>query len=607
MASTQISKILIANRGEIACRVMRTAKRMGIATIAVYSDADADALHVREADEAVHIGPAPASESYLVIDKIIEAAKATSADAIHPGYGFLSENPAFVRACEDAGITFMGPSADAMEAMGLKDAAKALMSEAGVPVTPGYQGDNQDPDFLAEQASEIGYPVLIKAVAGGGGKGMRKVEAAEDFKAALASCQREAASSFGNDHVLIEKFIASPRHIEVQIFGDTHCNVIHLFERDCSVQRRHQKVIEEAPAPGMTEDVREAMTEAAVRAAKAVNYVGAGTVEFIVDGSGPLRTDGFWFMEMNTRLQVEHPVTEEITGLDLVELQIRVARGESLPSQDSLSIDGHAIEARLYAEDPETDFTPSVGRLHHFKRPDDIRIDTGFEPGDHVSRHYDPMIAKLIVHANTREEAIDGLRRATAKTSTYPVKTNAAFLQAILKTDDFRNAKLDTSFIATHDLTGKQLRLEKLAKRIGPVPQAGVFGSVSGWRINGPRQSVMHAYVDGEVMELPLRPGQGKTGIIRVGNRAVHIGMPSDLLDAALGADNVTAPMPGKVIAILVEPGETVTADQPLVILEAMKMEMTLKSPRDGVVETVSAEAGALVDDGAALVKLEEA
>lgn len=602
----EIKKILIANRGEIACRVMRTANRMGIATVAVYSDADADAQHVKQADEAVHIGPAPAAESYLVIDKIIDAAKATGADAIHPGYGFLSENPAFVRACEKAKITFIGPSAEAMEAMGLKDAAKALMSEAGVPVTPGYQGEEQDPDYLAQQAEEIGYPVLIKAVAGGGGKGMRKVEKASEFKSALASCQREAASSFGNDHVLIEKYIASPRHIEVQIFGDQDGNVIHLFERDCSVQRRHQKVIEEAPAPGMTADVRSAMTEAAVRAAKAVNYVGAGTVEFIVDGSGPLRTDGFWFMEMNTRLQVEHPVTEEITGLDLVELQIRVARGESLPDQSALSIDGHAIEARLYAEDPETDFTPSVGRLHHFKRPDNIRIDTGFETGDLVSRHYDPMIAKLIVHARSREEAIDGLRRATAKTSTFPVKTNAAFLQAILKTDDFKSGKLDTSFIANHDLAGKQMRLEKLAKRIGPKPTSGVFGSISGWRLNKPPRTVMHAYVDGEVTELPLRKGDGKRGIVRVGNRAVRVGMPSDLLQDALGADTVTAPMPGKVISILVKPGETVEAEQPMVILEAMKMEMTLKSPREGVVEAVNTETGALVDDGAALVKLEE-
>lgn len=601
-----ITKILIANRGEIACRVIRTARKMDIATVAVYSDADRDALHVRQADEAVHIGPAAAAESYLLIDRIIGAAKQTGADAIHPGYGFLSENPAFVRACKAAGIIFIGPSAEAMEAMGLKDAAKDLMIKAGVPVTPGYQGDNQDPDYLAEQAEKIGYPVLIKAVAGGGGKGMRKVEAPSDFKAMLASCQREAASSFGNDHVLIEKYILSPRHIEVQIFGDSHGHVIHLFERDCSLQRRHQKVIEEAPAPGMTDDVREAMTQAAIRAAQAVDYVGAGTVEFIVDGSGALRKDGFWFMEMNTRLQVEHPVTEEITGLDLVELQIRVARGEGLPEQSDITMSGHAIEARLYAEDPETDFTPSVGRLHHYRYPDDIRVDTGFEIGDLVSRHYDPMIAKLIVHQPTREQAIDDLRRATAKTSTHPVITNAPFLNAILKTDRFRSGDVDTGFIAAHNLTGHALRLEKLAKKIGPKASSGPFGSLSGWRLNKPSRTVMHAYVDGDVTELPLRAGKARRGIVHVGDRAVNVGMPSDLLQSALGANAVTAPMPGKVISILVRAGDTVSADQPVAIIEAMKMEMTLKAPRDGVVAEIGAEAGALVDDGQALVTLED-
>ena len=362
---SKISKILIANRGEIACRVIKTARKMGIRTVAVYSDADAKALHVRMADEAVHIGPSPAAESYLVIDKIIEACKKTGADAVHPGYGFLSENPDFARRLKKEKITFIGPAAESMEAMGLKDAAKDLMIKAGVPVTPGYQGDNQDPEFLKKQAGEIGYPVLIKAVAGGGGKGMRKVDNAEDFIDALASCQREAKSSFGNDIVLIEKYITSPRHIEVQVFGDTHGNVVHMFERDCSLQRRHQKVIEEAPAPGMTDKVRTAMTTAAVNAAKAVNYVGAGTVEFIVDGSGALREEGFWFMEMNTRLQVEHPVTEMITGLDLVELQIRVAQGEKLPPQKDIAMNGHAVEARLYAEDPANDFPAECGTIEY--------------------------------------------------------------------------------------------------------------------------------------------------------------------------------------------------------------------------------------------------
>lgn len=604
---TKITKILIANRGEIACRVMRTANAMGINTVAVYSDADRDALHVRMADEAVHIGPAPAGESYLVIDKIIAAAKETGADAVHPGYGFLSENPAFVRACQAANIIFIGPSAEAMEAMGLKDAAKDLMTKAGVPVTPGYQGDNQDTDHLAQQAQEIGYPVLIKAVAGGGGKGMRKVEAPAEFKAALASAQREAASSFGNDVVLIEKFIQSPRHIEVQVFGDALGNVVHMFERDCSLQRRHQKVIEEAPAPGMTDAVQDAMTGAAVRAAQAVNYQGAGTVEFIVDGSGALRTDGFWFMEMNTRLQVEHPVTEEITGLDLVEWQIRVAQGEALPDQNDITMSGHAIEGRLYAEDPDADFTPSVGRLHLFSLPTSARVDTGFERGDLVSRHYDPMIAKLIIHAKNRKSAIRALSTACAQTATLPVKTNAAFLQACLDHQDFRVGKIDTSFIATHDLTVLSDRVDALAKSLGPKPGIGPFGQIDGWRLNLPPRTVHHAYVDGEVVELPLRRGHGvNRGHLRTGNRGAIVGAPADLLAAALGADTVIAPMPGKVISLLVKVGDTVTADQPLIILEAMKMEMTLKSPRNGVVAEVNATTGELVTDGDALVSLEE-
>lgn len=600
-----IKKILIANRGEIACRVIRTARKMDIATVAVYSDADRDALHVKMADEAVHIGPAPAIESYLVIDKIIKAAQDTDADAIHPGYGFLSENPAFVRACEKANIIFMGPSAEAMEAMGLKDAAKDLMSKAGVPVTPGYQGDNQDADFLARQAKEIGYPVLIKAVAGGGGKGMRKVEEAKDFKEMLSSCQREAASSFGNDHVLIEKFISSPRHIEVQVFGDSHGNVIHLFERDCSLQRRHQKVIEEAPAPGMTDDVREAMTSAAVRAAKAVDYVGAGTVEFIVDGSGALKTDGFWFMEMNTRLQVEHPVTEEITGLDLVAWQIRVARGEALPEQSEIKMCGHAIEGRLYAEDPETDFTPSVGRLHLFNLPDDLRIDTGFERGDLVSRHYDPMIAKLIASGEDRDAAIRTLSNGCAETATLPVKTNAAFLQACLDEPDFRSGDISTSFIATHDLTAPVDDRDELASLLGPRSGRGPFGQIDGWRLNKPARTLHHTYVDGEVMELPVREGEAVKHHTHVGNRAYTLGVPADRLEDALGSDSIIAPMPGKVISVSVSVGESVSEGQTLIVLEAMKMEMAMKAPRDGVVAEVAFESGALVNDGDALVALE--
>jgi 3-methylcrotonyl-CoA carboxylase alpha subunit len=403
-----ITSLLIANRGEIACRIIRTARQMGIRTVAVYSDADATALHVRQADRAVHIGPSPARESYLVGEKIIAAAKATGAEAIHPGYGFLSENAEFAQSVIDAGLIWVGPIPASITAMGLKDAAKTLMAEAGVPVTPGYMGENQDPAFLAERAAEIGYPVLIKAVAGGGGKGMRKVDDAADFVEALASCQREASSSFGNAHVLIEKYIQRPRHIEVQVFGDKHGNIVHLFERDCSLQRRHQKVIEEAPAPGMDEATREQLCASAVRAAKAVDYVGAGTIEFIADASDGLRADRIWFMEMNTRLQVEHPVTEEITGVDLVEWQLRVASGEALPKrQDELSINGWAMEARLYAEDPAKGFLPSVGTVDYFRIGEHhlVRIETGVELGSEISPFYDPMIAKIVTHSKTREFA----------------------------------------------------------------------------------------------------------------------------------------------------------------------------------------------------------
>src|SRR5215208_693428 len=421
--------LLIANRGEIACRIIRTARRLGIRTIAVYSDADAKALHVRQADEAVHIGPSPARESYLCGHKIIAAAKATGAEAIHPGYGFLSENADFAQAVIDAGLVWVGPKPDSIRAMGLKDAAKKLMTEAGVPVTPGYLGEDQDPKRLKEEADAIGYPVLIKAVAGGGGKGMRRVDAPGEFEDALESAKREAASAFGDDRVLIEKYILSPRHIEVQVFGDSHGNVVHLFERDCSLQRRHQKVIEEAPAPGMDAETREAVCGAAVRAAQAVNYENAGTIEFIADASEGLRADRIWFMEMNTRLQVEHPVTEEITGQDLVEWQLRVASGEKLPKkQDELSITGHAIEARLYAEDPAKGFLPSVGKLEHFDLGEENRIETGVEEGDAISPFYDPMIAKLVARGDNRAEAIGDLATILDEVEIWPVHTNAGFL-----------------------------------------------------------------------------------------------------------------------------------------------------------------------------------
>src|SRR3954470_8848452 len=433
-----IRSVLIANRGEIACRIVRTARRLRVRTVAVYSDADRHALHVREADAAVHIGPSPARESYLVGDRIIEAARATGVEAIHPGYGFLSENADFAEAVAAAGLVWVGPKASSIRAMGLKDAAKKLMAEAGVPTTPGYLGEDQSPDRLQREADSIGYPVLIKAVAGGGGKGMRRVNASGEFGEMLASCKREAASSFGDDRILIEKYVERPRHIEVQVFGDSHGNVVHLFERDCSLQRRHQKVIEEAPAPGMDEATRAAVCGAAVKAAQAVSYVGAGTVEFIADASEGLRPDGIWFMEMNTRLQVEHPVTEEITGQDLVEWQLRVASGEPLPvGQDALRINGHAIEARLYAEDPANGFLPSVGRLEHFDLGADGRIETGVEEGDAISPFYDPMIAKLIATGDDREEAIGALAAIVDEAEVWPVRTNAGFLFNALLQSDF--------------------------------------------------------------------------------------------------------------------------------------------------------------------------
>ncbi|MCW5689054.1 MAG: carbamoyl-phosphate synthase subunit L, partial [Pseudolabrys sp.] len=445
--------VLIANRGEIACRIMRTAKRMGMRTIAVHSEADANALHVKLADEAHLIGPAPAAQSYLVSEKIIAAAKAAKAECIHPGYGFLSENTAFAKACADNGIVFVGPPPAAIEAMGLKDRAKALMEKASVPVVPGYHGDKQDPQFLKRKAYEIGYPVLIKAVAGGGGKGMRRVDKHADFDDALEGAMREAQNAFGDARVLIEKYITAPRHIEMQVFADTHGNAIHLNERDCSLQRRHQKVIEEAPAPGMSAALRAEMGAAAVAAAKAAGYVGAGTIEFIADGAGGLKSGGFWFMEMNTRLQVEHPVTEAITGLDLVEWQFRIANGEPLPlKQDQVPLEGHAVEARLYAEDPEKSFLPSTGRLIalDFPAAEGLRVDTGVETGDEVTPFYDPMIAKLIAKAETRGEALDRLADALDATVVIGPRSNAGFLAALARAPDFRNGEFDTGFIDAH-------------------------------------------------------------------------------------------------------------------------------------------------------------
>jgi len=609
-----IQSLLIANRGEIACRIIRTAREMGIRTIAVYSDADAKALHVREADEAVHIGPSPARESYLIGDKIIAAAKATGAEAIHPGYGFLSENAEFAQAVADAGLVWVGPKPSSITAMGLKDAAKKLMAEAGVPVTPGYMGENQDPAFLAEQAAEIGYPVLIKAVAGGGGKGMRKVDAAADFLDALASCQREAAASFGNDHVLIEKYILTPRHIEVQVFGDTHGNVVHLFERDCSLQRRHQKVIEEAPAPGMDEVTRADLCAAAVRAAKAVDYVGAGTIEFIADASEGLRADRIWFMEMNTRLQVEHPVTEEITGVDLVEWQLRVASGEPIPlAQHELSINGWAMEARLYAEDPSKGFLPSIGTLELFQLPEHIgRVDTGVYEGAAVSPFYDPMIAKVIAWGDDREEARELLSEMLEDSAIWPVKTNSAFLINALDHPDFVAGTVDTGLIG-RDGDAMTAEPEPTKQALTNAAMALVPRSLqSGFRLNAPDVRTAPFLLDGKRVEVELHgPGSEQPAPAMLVAEAGSVWQlapwrAEGSAGAAAGDGAILSPMPGKVIAVEVAAGDKVIKGQKLLTLEAMKMEHSLTAPFDGVVAELNAAAGAQVQVEALLVRIEK-
>ncbi|WP_276591654.1 acetyl/propionyl/methylcrotonyl-CoA carboxylase subunit alpha [Sphingomicrobium nitratireducens] len=613
--------LLIANRGEIACRVMRTAQAMGIRCVAVYSEADAKALHVRMADEAVCIGPAASSESYLKGDRIIAAAKETGAEAIHPGYGFLSENAEFAEAVIDAGLIWVGPKPASIRAMGLKDAAKKLMAEAGVPVTPGFMGEDQSAKTLAKEADAIGYPVLIKAVAGGGGKGMRKVDDAKDFGDALESVKREATSSFGNDVVILEKWIESPRHIEVQLFGDSHGNVIHLFERDCSLQRRHQKVIEEAPAPGMSEETRRDVCAAAVRAGQAVNYEGAGTVEFIADASEGLRADRIWFMEMNTRLQVEHPVTEEITGVDLVEWQLRVAAGEPIPvEQDDLVIDGHAIEARLYAEDPATGFLPSTGRLDHFDLGDEGRIETGVEEGDMISPHYDPMIAKLVAWGEDRDDAIEALADILDDLEVWPVKTNAGFLLRAATHEDFVEAKLDTGFIARHedDLipdggpSDAHWQTAAMIAVAEPDPQP-----LAGFRLNAsPRTSVALTH-KGETRVIDLAeveetlPGagfdDGERVVLFVGGEATEFALTSrGVAGAAAGDGAILAPMPGKVTSVDVSQGEKVSKGQRLLTLEAMKMEHGLTAPFDGVVSELTAEAGQQVQVEALLAKVEK-
>jgi acetyl/propionyl-CoA carboxylase alpha subunit len=623
-----IESLLVANRGEIARRIFRTARRMGIATVAVYSEADARAAHVREADRAVLIGPAAARDSYLDGGKVIAAAKATGAQAIHPGYGFLSENAAFAEAVQAAGLVWIGPPPAAIRAMGLKDAAKALMTQAGVPVTPGYLGEDQDDAVLAAEAGRIGYPVLIKAVAGGGGKGMRQVDRAADFAPALAAARREAQAAFGDHRVLIETYVNRPRHIEVQVFGDAHGNVVHLFERDCSLQRRHQKVIEEAPAPGMDAATRAAVCGAAVKAARAVGYVGAGTVEFIADASQGLRPDRIWFMEMNTRLQVEHPVTEAVTGQDLVEWQIRVAAGEPLPlTQDQLTLTGHALEARLYAENPAAGFLPSVGELSHFRLPDGVRADSGYDEGDAVSPFYDPMIAKLIAHGDSREAAALALAQACDGVEAWPVKTNAGFLARCLDHPDFIAGQVDTGFIAA--------RLETLAAP--PTPSQAALAAaanvalieddpeplspwreLTGFRLNAPPAADLRLFLAGQPVIAPLwsdaaRPrnlllgDDGQIVVFEAGEAFAFTTQPPATAagETAGGDGKIRAPMPGKVAAVAVTAGQAVTRGQPLVTLEAMKMEHVLTAPFDGTVAAVPAEVGAQVSEGATLVRLE--
>jgi 3-methylcrotonyl-CoA carboxylase alpha subunit len=652
--------VLIANRGEIACRIIRTAKRLGLRTIAVHSEADARALFVDMADEAHLIGPAPARDSYLADDRIIDAARRTRAACIHPGYGFLSERAEFAEACAANGIAFVGPPASAIRAMGLKDAAKALVSKAGVPVVPGYHGSRQDPDVLRAKADEIGYPVLIKAVAGGGGKGMRRVDRGADFPAALESARREAQGAFGDARVLVEKFLPTPRHIEMQIFGDAHGNVVHLFERDCSLQRRHQKVIEEAPAPGMTAAMRAAMGEAAVVAARAVGYVGAGTVEFIADTEKGLKADRFYFMEMNTRLQVEHPVTEAITGLDLVELQFRVAAGEPLPfRQDDIRMDGHAVEARLYAEDPEREFLPSTGKLWALRLPQGkgIRIDTGVRAGDEVTPYYDPMIAKVIAHAPTRAEALERLTGALEATVVAGPQSNVAFLTKLSEADDFRQGRFDTGFIdrnlqalagspARADVAVIAMAVRRLYAALLPraalndeAEARDVWSDSNGFQLLGSRRLTLPILVDGERTSAVLRFENGELFVT-----LPQLGSPDPAL-ARLSEDNgpieivegggevfvlrdgrqtrvrlydpfavdlehleegglVKAPMHGKLVAVFVRPGERVEKGQRLAVVEAMKMEHALVAPAAGEVAEVAAEPGAQVAQGAPLIRL---
>ena len=613
-----LKSVLIANRGEIARRIIRTARSMGVRTIAVYSEADAGLPFVAEADEAVLIGPSSARESYLRQDKIIAAALKTRASAIHPGYGFLSENAEFAEAVEAAGIVWIGAPAHSIRAMGLKDAAKKLMVEAGVPVTPGYMGDDQSPQRLKREADEIGYPVLIKAVAGGGGKGMRLVEAAEQFVEALESCRREAEASFGNDHVLIEKYILNPRHIEVQVFADKHGNCVHLFERDCSVQRRHQKVIEEAPAPGMDEATRNAICEAAVKAAKAVSYVGAGTIEFIADSSEGLRPDRIWFMEMNTRLQVEHPVTEAITGEDLVQWQLQVAGGAPLPrKQDEIRISGWAVEGRLYAENPVVGYLPSTGKLTHLRLPSGVRVDSGVKEGDEITAFYDPMIAKIIAHADNRASALERLSAACEQVEIWPVKSNANLLAMIASDPDFKTGAVDTGFLERHDARlvmkdpdarALDLAVSALAAPVGNDP----WTALPGFRVAAAADMRAKVSLAGQTRWASgQNTGTAKSetiaGTLVLFDRgnAWEVRRPTTegaQSVSASGDGSVLSPMPGLIALVDVEPGQKVAKGDRLVIVEAMKMEHSLRAPFDGVIEAVKVAVGSKVDEGQVVV-----
>jgi 3-methylcrotonyl-CoA carboxylase alpha subunit len=666
------SKILIANRGEIACRVIRTAHRMGIATVAVYSEADADSMHVAMADEAICIGPAPARESYLCIDKVIEAARRTGAQAIHPGYGFLSENAEFCNACEAADITFIGPPLKAIEAMGSKSAAKQIMEAAQVPLVPGYHGDQQDETLLLAEAEKIGFPVLLKAVAGGGGKGMRQVHEAARFNEELAAAQRESESSFGNSAMLVEKYLASPRHVEIQVFCDNHGNGVYLAERDCSIQRRHQKVIEEAPAPGMSDDLRREMGETAVRAAQAIDYSGAGTVEFLLDVDG-----SFYFMEMNTRLQVEHPVTEMITGEDLVEWQLRVANNETLPRrQEDITIRGHAFEARIYAEDPEKDFLPATGTLGFLQTPeesDNIRVDTGVREGDEVSVHYDPMIAKLIVWDTDRGAALRRLALALSQYRVAGLTTNIDFLYNIATSEPFRDAELDTGFIENNralifqEESADEYQEIALAVLYLLLAREGAAGELAGkspdpyspwhansaWRMNEPhlhrmtllyrerqvevsaeqtglagqtryrlqfeeqtaqvagklRGDQLSADIDGFKQKLTIAEHDGVNSAYRSNGAFQFQQQQADTGEDVAGGPggNPRAPMNGTIVALLAEVGQPVDADAPLLVMEAMKMEHTIRAPTAGEVTEFYFQPGELVDGDAELLIFEAA